>query len=403
MAGYRIVFNEVKEKVGIDDVARHLGYRVDKRAGIGKYFEMVLGDLSHPTDTIVIKNTPSKGGQTFFRRNGDKGDVLTFIRQNLSAFQVPGNDDWTKVGNVMAQFARMEVPEVSVRTDLRQMKAAAEAPRKFDAARYDTLPLAAGQMPWLLRRRGFSQVCIDSLGDCVCRIRDKRNANFDGYNIGFPYRNTEGEIAGYEIRGNKGFKAKAAGTDCSNSFWSARFPAGCEPLACANVYLFESCFDAIAFHELNRGKLNGTSYALVSTGGSFTTSQIEAVMKQFSAARIWDCFDNDRAGNVYSFNLAKTVDRNDAQLVNADIEDGTKGVTLKYRDNTYSCREDDFDFYEAARKTGLRHSTKVWKAPEGYKDWNDCLLGNRINPTVTATKADRDRNLQNARKSSLKI
>ena len=44
MTDYKVNFKELKARVGVDDVAYALGYRLDRKAGIGKYVEMVLGD-----------------------------------------------------------------------------------------------------------------------------------------------------------------------------------------------------------------------------------------------------------------------------------------------------------------------------------------------------------------------
>ena len=41
---YKIRFRDMKERVGIDDVAYSLGYRIDRKAGVGRYIELVLGE-----------------------------------------------------------------------------------------------------------------------------------------------------------------------------------------------------------------------------------------------------------------------------------------------------------------------------------------------------------------------
>lgn len=87
---YPIVFSEVKSKVGIDDVAYSLGYALDRKAGVGRYIELVLGDVRNPSDRIVVRNTPDKGKQFYFRRDGSKGDVVSFIRDNINSFNVQG-------------------------------------------------------------------------------------------------------------------------------------------------------------------------------------------------------------------------------------------------------------------------------------------------------------------------
>lgn len=54
---HRIRFSELKSRVGIDDVAYTLGYRIDRKAGVGRYIELVLGDgrdkRALPSDTRI--------------------------------------------------------------------------------------------------------------------------------------------------------------------------------------------------------------------------------------------------------------------------------------------------------------------------------------------------------------
>lgn len=59
-------FNDLKKKVGVDDIAFSLGYRLNRSAGIGKFIEMTLSDgRGGHTDTLVIRNPNSKADQTF--------------------------------------------------------------------------------------------------------------------------------------------------------------------------------------------------------------------------------------------------------------------------------------------------------------------------------------------------
>lgn len=98
-----INFKEMKSKVGIDDVAYHLGYRIDKKAGLGRYIEMV-----EPTtnDRIIIKNPQDKASQTFFRRDGQRGgDVISFIKSNLSKLGHYSPNQWESVVCVLADFS----------------------------------------------------------------------------------------------------------------------------------------------------------------------------------------------------------------------------------------------------------------------------------------------------------
>ena len=95
MPDYKVNFKELKSRVGVTDVAYALGYRLDRKAGVGRYIEMVLGDGREKRDTLIVSHPNDRASQTFFRRNGSKGDVLTLIRENLDAFLVTGKDDAT--------------------------------------------------------------------------------------------------------------------------------------------------------------------------------------------------------------------------------------------------------------------------------------------------------------------
>ena len=92
MSDYKVNFREMKSRVGIDDIAYALGYRLDRKAGVGRYIELVLGEGGNRRDTLIVSHPNDKAAQTFFRRDGSKGDVVTLIRENLSSFTVSGKD-----------------------------------------------------------------------------------------------------------------------------------------------------------------------------------------------------------------------------------------------------------------------------------------------------------------------
>lgn len=52
MTDYKVNFKDLKAKVGIDDVAYALGYRLDRKAGVGRYMELVLGDGKEKRDAL---------------------------------------------------------------------------------------------------------------------------------------------------------------------------------------------------------------------------------------------------------------------------------------------------------------------------------------------------------------
>lgn len=392
VGNHPLVFSELKAKVGIDDVAFSLGYRIDKKAGVGRYFEMILGDPKNPSDKIVVKNSSDKSKQTFFRRDGSKGDVVTLIRENLNSFNVDGKNEWIRVANVLAKLTNTPIPRQEMSYD------SSPANRKFDPLRYDIFAIKEDNIPFLLKNRGFSESCIRDFGNNVVLLRDNYNKKFNGFNIGFPYTNPENDaLSGYEIRGSKGLKSKASGTDSANSAWIAEFPKG-NPENIRNVYFFESSFDAMAFYQMNKAKLSISPFALISVGGSFNPKLAEKIMGRFPAAKAWDCFDNDLAGQMHSANLIKAVDKTDFE-----IKTDNQIVSLRFGDKEIQCPKEEFDFRSDAASLGMSYSCGHWKSPSNYKDWNDCLLGKQIQLTFSPSKYLRDDNLANQRKNTIKI
>ena len=221
MTDYQVNFKELKSRVGIDDVAYALGYRLDRKAGVGRYIELVLGDGPNRQDTLIVSNRRDKASQTFFRRDGSKGDVVTFIRENINSFNVFGKDDWQRVAKVMARFANMPEPEFK---EDREYVKAATIHQSFDESRYEVKPIDLNRMPRLFSQRGISDETVRTLAPFVSLIRDTKNENFDGFNIGFPYTDSaQSSPKGYEIRGMGGYKSKAAGTNSSSAAWVADF------------------------------------------------------------------------------------------------------------------------------------------------------------------------------------
>ena len=401
MAHYKIEFSVMKHRVGVTDVAYSLGYSLNKKAGGGKYIELNLGPAHNPSDTIIVANHSSKENQSFFRRNGSKGDVITLIRENLNSFNVPGDNEWVKTANVLASFANMPYIENYIDRQTKDMKS--DTPQVFDPMRYKTLDVNPGCPHWILKRRGFNSDTVSDFKDKITLVRDVRMKNFDGYNIGFPYVDpSNGKLAGYEIRGGAGFKSKAAGTDSSNAFWCAEFINN-QNFLISHIFMFESGFDAMAFYQVNKAKLKNLNYALVSFGGAFSESQVNRLKWKYRdcSPLYFDCFDNDLAGNVYSANLVKFIDKIPVKIDYKGSGD-QKEVILTISDKVVTASSDTFNFEKQAEKAGVRYCVQHWKPPGCCKDWNDCLINPQFKFQQPVSKYDRDRNLYERRKISVK-
>jgi signal peptidase I len=106
-----VSFQEMKPRVGIDDVAFSLGYKLNRQAGVGRYIELILPDgRGEKLDTIVISHPQEKDRQRYFHRStGKRGDVVDFIGENLNRFNKYGRNQWEVIGKVMADFANMPI------------------------------------------------------------------------------------------------------------------------------------------------------------------------------------------------------------------------------------------------------------------------------------------------------
>ena len=363
------------------DVAYALGYRLDRKAGVGRYIELILGDGREKRDTLIVSHPNDRASQTFFRRDGSKGDVLTLIRENLNTFLVTGKDEWQKVAKV---------------NDDREYVKSAKAASVFDASRYEVKRMDMERIPPIFRQRGLSDETVRQFAPFISLIRDKRNGNFDGYNIGFPYTGADGLVKGYEIRGYGGYKSKAAGTDSSSAAWVADFSGG-NPEAVRSVFFCESAFDAMAFHQMNRSRLH-PDVALVSLGGTFSDSQITGVMGRFPNAKAFDCFDNDIAGRIYGLRMVGLIEGIPMKISKAEdglqVESGGKSFTVNPGKPLVS---------QLAAYLPVRYRTGQWLPPKAFKDWNDCLLNKPIAQVIAPCKDERDRNLAERRKGSLKM
>lgn len=394
MADYIVNFKDLKARVGIDDVAYSLGYRLDRKAGVGRYIELVLGDGNNRRDTIIISNPRNKGAQTFFRRDGSKGDVVTLIRENLDSFLVSGKDEWQKIAKVMARFANM--PEPEYKEDREYVKKASVS-HEFDKSRYEVLPIDTNRIPKIFSQRGIADETVRSLAPFISLIRDKRNKNFDGFNIGFPYTEAgDNEVKGYEIRGMGGYKSKAAGTNSSSAAWVADLSEGKSELV-RNVFFCESAFDAISFYEMNRVQI-GSSIALVSLGGTFSDRQITGVMERFPNARAFDCFDNDVPGRIYGLRMMALLENIPLKITKTD-----NGLMVEAKGKSIAVDTDKSIMSQVASRLSIHYKMGQWPPPKYFKDWNDCLMNKPMQPLFPKSKDDRDVNLAEQRKSSLKM
>jgi len=394
METHQVDFKTLKNKVGIDDIAFSLGYQVNRRAGIGRYVEMVLPDgRGGHKDAIVISHPGNKALQTYFRRNdSSNGDVINFIMENGNSFGIRTNNKWDLVAKVMSKYANEPVPETRPDYYVNHYSG-----RSFDASRYKVEPLKGHEtsMQYIFDQRSLSKETVDRFSPFLVRLQDCHYSK-PYWNLAFPYRKAGSETAeGYEIRGSKGFKMKAAGTNSSTAAWIVDFSDKQNPKEIKNVYFAESAFDIMAFYQANRVRLEHDldKSVFVSIGGAFSGGQISGITAHYPNARLVDCFDNDIPGRVYGMKMAAVgegIDFKDLKIV----EDGNhikvafKGQVATLDGNKATLTDLDSIIHFSKHRYGVE------KAPSAFKDWNDVVMNKPFSPILTPSKYERDENLR---------
>lgn len=386
-------FKALKERVGIDDVAYSLGYRINRAAGIGRYIEMILPDgHGGHTDSIVIRNPSDKAGQYYFRHSRmGGGDVLAFITEKVSLFHESGRNKWEIAGKVLRRLANEPVPDITDNSYLGKIPGRQE----FDPERWETQPIAEHMKNGMvyLAPRGISKETLEAFAPHIVRIRDRKSENFKGFNIGFPYREPDGEnVVGYEIRGFAKYKIKAAGTNSSTAAWIADLSKIQNPFAIRNVYFAESAYDIMAFYQANKARLDTETSVFVSLGGSFSDRQVKGIMNHYGNARAVDCFDNDLAGQVYGIRMAGLLDNRSLHLVKTDM-----GIRLSVNGTDILLPTGKENLTELSRHVRFSGRVKQWKPPMEFKDWNDVVMNKPWKPQASVNKFQRDENLQRRR------
>lgn len=385
-------YTTFKAKVGIDEIASYLGYKLDRRAGVGRYIEMCLRDgAGRKSDSIIISHPNDKSSQTYFHRNGSSGgDVISLIKENLNAFGVVGDTEYNMIDAVIDKFTGTDY------TFKREYDLAKSASSKvFDASRYVIEPAAEhfDSVMSYFRQRSIDEETVRVFLPYLIRITDTK-AEFKYRNLAFPYRQPGSDaIEGCELRGYSGFKMKAEGTNSSTAAWIADF-SDSNAESVRNVYFFESGYDAMAFYQVNKSRIDLPTSVFVSTGGSFSNMQIRKVTDYYAHARYWDCFDNDKAGILYGIRMEALLNRVTLNIVTTD-----EGAIIEHRGiKTVKISNDKLSLNRVAGEFHLSRHVSVWKAPKGYKDWNDVTMNKSIDALVQKTKFHRNENLRENRK-----
>lgn len=322
-----------------------------------------------------------------------KGDVVTFIGENLNRFNKFGRNQWEVIGKVMADFANMPIMDNSERHHncMLGYKSPDFNPKRYTGQSvFNNTDYVMG----IFTERGITKDTVSVFAPHIDVVTDQKN-KFGLPMIGFPYREAgfDDKLLGYELRGEKGFKGKAAGTNSRTAMWIAGIPSALNnPQNVERVYFAESAYDAMSFYQVNQDKIDLTHSAFVSLGGAMSNGQVNGVLKHFNMAKAVDCFDNDLAGRIYGMRMAA-------------LADGKRLNILQVGDNL-KVETDGKKFDIPIGKAGVKELSmhmelsgrvQVMKPPVNYKDWNDVVRGMPLEALQLKTKFQRDENLSRIR------
>ena len=390
-----VSFQEMKPRVGIDDVAFSLGYKLNRQAGVGRYIELILPDgRGEKLDTIIISHPQEKDRQRYFHRNsGKRGDVVDFIGENLSRFNKFGRNQWEVIGKVLSDFANMPVVD---NHDRGYSGGLGSLNTVFNPKRYTAQPLARNRdyAMGIFEDRGISRETVSLFERHIAIVTDQKNRNGLPM-IGFPYREPDfcADLAGYELRGDRGFKGKAAGTNSTTAMWTAGIHSALNnPQMVRHVYFCESAYDAMSFYQANRAKMDLPHSAFVSVGGALSNGQVSGLMKHFCMAKAVDCFDNDLPGRIYGMRMAALLDGKRLSVIQMG-----DNLRLEMEGKSFDMPVGKASVEELGRHVKLSDRIEVMKPPVNYKDWNDVVRGMPLEALQLKTKFQRDENLARIR------
>ena len=385
----------MKPRVGIDDVAFSLGYKLNRQAGVGRYIELILPDgRGEKLDTIVISHPQEKDRQRYFHRNtGKRGDVVDFIGENLNRFNKYGRNQWEVIGKVMADFANMPIIDNHDRGYAGGLGSLSPV---FNPKRYTAQSLQ-GNMDYamgIFEDRGLSPETVRLFERHIAIVTDQKNKNGLPM-IGFPYREPgfSSDLAGYELRGDRGFKGKAAGTNSTTAVWTAGIHSALNnPQMVRHVYFCESAFDAMSFYQANRAKIDLPHSAFVSVGGALSNGQVSALTSHYCMAKAVDCFDNDLPGRIYGMRMAALLDGKRLSVIQMG-----DNLRLEMEGKSFDMPVGKASVEEFGKHVKLSDRIEVMKSPVNYKDWNDVVRGMPLEALQLKTKFQRDENLARIR------
>lgn len=385
-----LTYEDFKSRLSIKTVLEDAGYHFNRRDGL-RYPSYVRfdgnGKRVHGDKFIVTSN----GLCCFQPPEQRRYNVISFVKEHPDLFDdyKPGMDLNRLVNLVCNRL--LNNPTVYTQYDIKENR----PEQVFDESAYEILRYDVDN--WDSRKRFYpyfkdrgldlkTQAAFAPHFVLAKNIGRKDGKQYTNLSFLFRIPGNENKIVGFEERGRvrqdipdaKTHKGKASGTNSVEGLWYANLSG--KPMAEAErVLWFESAYDAMAYYQIHRNKGDDTEGVYASTGGSPGEKQFSGLIAACPKAVHHLCFDRDRPGQMYACTFAAVKDNRtfssysmkDRTVVFVDKTDG--------RYDRYEIAPEDFSYANFCEKFGLYDSQTVYHpAANGYKDWNDQLLGKRM-------------------------
>lgn len=413
-----LTFDDYKSRISIQEVLKDAGYHFYRRDGLRWpcYYRLDDEGRRISGDKFIVC---ANGMACFQPPSMKKYNVISFIAEHPEMFRegYAGKDPYLVVNEVCHRLLNTPMEERQ-----RHILEPKKVPNKFSLSDYQREYWKSHDyesqkkfFPFFAPRainRHTQQVFAGSF------FLTTQNGKPDARpNLSFAMRKPGSDwIVGLEQRGlpdangHCSYKGMAKGTNATEGVWLASPSLGMNTSSnldlVKEVYWFESAWDAMAFYQMRTDPLrkqlaearacnavdtinylsseisryNKALY--VSTGGSPSLQQLSGVLSKTKEAAHHVCFDNDKAGHVFSVDLlmaragrdfqTSLLDNGQLQVIDLSDERGKK----------YTLNLDPFEFDRIAHVLGVGNPDMEdylasLRDPQDYKSGDYDLLPSR--------------------------
>ena len=386
-----LTYEDFKNRLSIKTVLEDAGYLFNRRDGLRNPAYVKLdsnGRRIHGDKFVVSANS---GGFCCFKPPERRSyNVISFIKEHPDLFSdyTPGMNLDRLVNLVCNRL--LNNPTIYKPYDIKEDRPV----QVFDESAYELLAYDVNNKetrkkfyPYF-KDRGLdlkTQAAFAAFFALAKNIGREDGKQYTNLAFSFRIPNDEEKIVGFEERGRgrqdlpnaKTYKGKASGTNSVDGLWFANLTG--KPMAeVRRVFWFESAYDAMAYYQIHREKGEDTRAVYASTGGTPGEKQFGGLIAACPKAVHHLCFDRDHPGQMYACTFAAV------KAGKTFSSYSMKNGTLVFIDKTegydrHEIAPEDFSYAKFCDKFGLHDPQLVWHpADEGYKDWNDQLLGKRM-------------------------